>query len=436
MPGRRPPKRRCAVATARLPAGCEIVGIAVDATSGTFLLADENGRPLTPGVMYNDLRAAAEAPEAADAVRDALAPYGIQVAASFALPKLLHFARHEPDLFRRCRRVIHQTDWIVGSSVRPLRRDGRFDGVEDRRRAGKPAVAGGDRIAVGNSAPPSARSGLAGNATGPRHVRGRRRHGTARRHARGGRLHRRDRRLSGFGSQTAGRSERDAGYHLDLQGDQLTAAARSGWGGVQSPASCGRLPARRCVQHRSRVGRGFFRGEDLERLGREAAARLPTRQIVYPLVKTGERFPFACATAAGFGLDADRRSRRAFRGRHGGRGISGTLGNRSLGALGVADRRDRVRYRRRGGRGNVAADPRGRQRPHVLGSTVPAVRRGCGGVGRDAARGHCREAVAAIVRPDGRWNRNRGSPLPTPSCWNGSVRRCGNEATCDHFQSL
>ena len=35
----------------------EVVGISVDATSGTFLLVDQMQRPLTPGVMYNDLRA-------------------------------------------------------------------------------------------------------------------------------------------------------------------------------------------------------------------------------------------------------------------------------------------------------------------------------------------------------------------------------------------
>ena len=46
--------------------GATGVGIAVDATSGTFLLADENNRPLTLGVMYNDLRAAAEAADLPD----------------------------------------------------------------------------------------------------------------------------------------------------------------------------------------------------------------------------------------------------------------------------------------------------------------------------------------------------------------------------------
>jgi sugar (pentulose or hexulose) kinase len=43
-------------------------------------------------------------------------------------------------------------------------------------------------------------------------------------------------------------------------------------------------------------------GEDLDDLGRRAASRVPTGRIAYPLVKTGERFPFAYAGAQGFGL--------------------------------------------------------------------------------------------------------------------------------------
>jgi D-ribulokinase len=44
-------------------------------------------------------------------------------------------------------------------------------------------------------------------------------------------------------------------------------------------------------------------GEDLDALGQRSAERLPAGHIAYPLVKTGERFPFACPTAIGFGLD-------------------------------------------------------------------------------------------------------------------------------------
>jgi sugar (pentulose or hexulose) kinase len=45
-----------------------------------------------------------------------------------------------------------------------------------------------------------------------------------------------------------------------------------------------------------------FSKADLNQLGGQAAALLPTRRLVYPLTTTGERFPFATPTAEGFGL--------------------------------------------------------------------------------------------------------------------------------------
>src|SRR5262249_24492031 len=43
-------------AFAGLPLGLTIQGVAVDGTSGTVLLVDGAGRPLTPGLMYDDTR--------------------------------------------------------------------------------------------------------------------------------------------------------------------------------------------------------------------------------------------------------------------------------------------------------------------------------------------------------------------------------------------
>ena len=45
-----------------------------------------------------------------------------------------------------------------------------------------------------------------------------------------------------------------------------------------------------------------FPTADLNQLGGQAAALLPTRRLVYPLATIGERFPFAVPTARGFGL--------------------------------------------------------------------------------------------------------------------------------------
>jgi sugar (pentulose or hexulose) kinase len=287
----------------RLPAGGEIVGLAVDATSGTFLLVDRDHRPLTPGVMYNDLRATDQAAEAAGAVRDALAPYGIQVAAAFALPKLLYFARCEPELFRRCCRVVHQTDWIVGrlcgrydvtdvstalkTGVEPARLEWP-DGIESR--LGIPRQLLPEVVLPGTpigrlTADAAAATGLpAGTPV-----------------------------VAGCTDGTAGCLASGARELGDLNvtlGSTLVFKAVSAQPLID--------PAGAIYNHRHPAG-GYLpgaasttggewvathlRGEDLDALGRTAAQRLPSGRIAYPLVKTGERFPFACPAAAGFGLD-------------------------------------------------------------------------------------------------------------------------------------
>ncbi|MET7488773.1 FGGY family carbohydrate kinase [Streptomyces sp. NPDC005538] len=77
----------------REPPGARIAGLAVCGTSGTVLLTDPQGRPLTPGLMYDDGRAVAEA-----------ARVGMQT--SWALPKALWLREaygrgrvtHQPDV--------------------------------------------------------------------------------------------------------------------------------------------------------------------------------------------------------------------------------------------------------------------------------------------------------------------------------------------------
>ena len=96
-----------------------IKAMAVDATSGTVLLCDADGRPLHPALMYNDARAEEEAalirkiapPEAAAAT-----------AASGGLAKLLWLQKQS--FAKNARYFLHQADWITGQL------SGRF-GVSD-----------------------------------------------------------------------------------------------------------------------------------------------------------------------------------------------------------------------------------------------------------------------------------------------------------------
>jgi 7-cyano-7-deazaguanine reductase len=82
--------------------------IAVDGTSGTVLLTDAKGNPLTPAIMYDDQRAVDQAERIA-AVADANS--GAQGATS-ALAKLLWM--QDKGLDRRATHLLHQADWIAG----------------------------------------------------------------------------------------------------------------------------------------------------------------------------------------------------------------------------------------------------------------------------------------------------------------------------------
>ena len=81
--------------------------IAVDGTSGTLLLADKTGRPLGPGLMYNDARANAAAERIGTLAPDISGAQG----ATSALAKLLHLA--EQGQTTKADHALHQADWIA-----------------------------------------------------------------------------------------------------------------------------------------------------------------------------------------------------------------------------------------------------------------------------------------------------------------------------------
>ncbi|MFH0518459.1 FGGY family carbohydrate kinase [Streptomyces sp. M41] len=87
-------------------------GLAVDATSGTILLADPSGTPLTPALMYDDGRAARHAERVntvGAAVWEKLGYRTMQP--SWALPKLLWLLQHTEA--PRGTRLLHQADLIT-----------------------------------------------------------------------------------------------------------------------------------------------------------------------------------------------------------------------------------------------------------------------------------------------------------------------------------
>jgi D-ribulokinase len=90
--------------------GYQVRGIAVDATSGTILLADKDGNALTPGLMYDDGRARAEAAEVNDKGAGLWSHLSYHIQPSWALPKLLWLLRHTS--VPAGARLLHQNDWI------------------------------------------------------------------------------------------------------------------------------------------------------------------------------------------------------------------------------------------------------------------------------------------------------------------------------------
>lgn len=94
-----------AQAVARLDRS-RVAAIAVDGTSGTLLLTDGDGAPLTEGRLYNDTSSSAEAARVA-----ALAPPDSAArGAASPLARLLHLQARAP----QARHVLHQADWIAG----------------------------------------------------------------------------------------------------------------------------------------------------------------------------------------------------------------------------------------------------------------------------------------------------------------------------------
>jgi len=85
-----------------------VAALAVDGTSGTLLLTDAKGAPVTPALMYNDARAVAEAEQLLSLASPKSGAHG----ASSSLAKLLWLKNKGLD--RKAAHALHQADWIAG----------------------------------------------------------------------------------------------------------------------------------------------------------------------------------------------------------------------------------------------------------------------------------------------------------------------------------
>jgi sugar (pentulose or hexulose) kinase len=85
----------------------QVSRIAVDGTSGTLLLCARDGAALTPGLMYSDSRATAEA----RLIASTAPPDSAALGATSGLAKLLHLRHSLPDTDYL---ALHQADWLAG----------------------------------------------------------------------------------------------------------------------------------------------------------------------------------------------------------------------------------------------------------------------------------------------------------------------------------
>ena len=273
--------------------------VAVDGTSGTLVAVDNAGTPLRPALMYNDPRASSEAAALNTAAGDFCGKLGYQFNASFALTKIAWLRKSEPAIFDNTARFLHQADYIVEQLTgRPAVTDysnalktgydlldecwpawiDEYLGVTARLpRAVAPGVAIGavSAHAAQQTALLQGLSVVAGASDG-----------TAAFLASGARR-------PGDYNTTLGTTLVFKGIssHICRHPDGLIYCHKLP-GGWWLPGAAGNTGAEWIT--------AMFSDADLAAMDNAAVGRLPIDVLAYPLVRTGERFPFFAPNAKGF----------------------------------------------------------------------------------------------------------------------------------------
>jgi sugar (pentulose or hexulose) kinase len=91
-----------------------ILALSCDSTSGTVLLVDKEGRALHPAIMYNDSRAREEASFVNSVAKTFCDKMGYRFDPSFALCKVLWVKRHKMELFEKTSYFLHAADYLMG----------------------------------------------------------------------------------------------------------------------------------------------------------------------------------------------------------------------------------------------------------------------------------------------------------------------------------
>jgi sugar (pentulose or hexulose) kinase len=281
---------------------CSVRGVAVDATSGTILLTDPQGTPVTAGLMYDDGRASGELDRVNSAgshIWDELGYKRMQT--PWALPKLL-WLLNDPGTPSVGTRLLHQSDFInerltghpVPTDLSSALKTGAHliteqwpDEVFDTLGVPLPMlpalVRSGTRIGSVSHAAAQATGIPAGTPV----ISGATDGCAAQ---------------LGSGALTVGSWNSVLGTTLILKGVTRN-LIQDPLGVVYSHKSPDGdwLPGGASSTGAGVISRDFA-GKDLEALAALARTREPSPLLTYPLVSSGERFPFAAPQARGFSL--------------------------------------------------------------------------------------------------------------------------------------
>jgi D-ribulokinase len=277
-----------------------VAGVAVDGTSGTVVVQDADGRPCSPGLMYDDATAAGELADVAAAGGALWAELGYAMQPSWALPKVRLLARS--GALTAGRRIAHQADHVaarlVGRAVPTDTSNALKTGYDLLRRAWPADVL--DRLGVPAAALPEVvLPGTPVGAVGP--AAAAETGIPAGTPVRAGMT-------DGCAAQVAARALRPGSWSSAL-GTTLvvkgsTPALLHGAGGAlysHLNPDGGWLPGG-ASSTGAGVVRRDFPGADLDWLTGEAARFDPVPGVCYPLAGRGERFPFVAPEATGFAV--------------------------------------------------------------------------------------------------------------------------------------
>ena len=281
-----------------------VSALAVTSTSGTLARLDASNRLLGPALMYNDGRAVEQAGQLNALAADFNARLGRSFQPSFALCKILWFRQRAPEAFARTALWAHAGDYLVGcltgvydvSDYSTALKTG-YDLVEQRWPDFIAAQAG---IALERLPRVVAPGAVIGQVTPAAAAATGLRAGTA--------VH------AGMTDASAALLASGAAQPGDWNSTLGTTLSIKGIAETLVRDPLGRVY---CHLHplgwwlpgaASNVGgerlRELAGGRSLALLDEQAAARGPSRLVMYPLARRGERFPFIAPDAEGFVIGA------------------------------------------------------------------------------------------------------------------------------------